>query len=315
MNETTPNGAHDRNGRDDQNGRDDLYKLYELYEQDQEDEQCEQNGHNGQNGHDEQYEQEAQNEPDEQDEESTTEPDLWTVSAGGFSVTADAFAVEAPDDPGKPHSIWFLSMMGAQTSLKAVWASLLNMPPKPAHLTPGADGLALNEEMYTCQIPANTIGTWTTRITRLANGMGWHAMTYTRMTEYGFEKDDFLLVIRPGEDPAEQHHRFLDRRVSLPLHHSWADWLWERGLENGEIQELRSLSIQAWRCVPEPLQLESDLSQAVAEGILTLDTSEAGEARDEYEAGEDDDTTERFREESDRESDGESEQEPDHEPN
>ena len=278
MNSPTPNEADERG------------ELYELYEDDKQDEQCEQNGQH------EQCEQEDQNEQGEQDEqegENTTGPDLWTVSAGGFSVTADAFAVEDPEGPGNPHNLWFLSMMGAQTSLKAVWACLLNMPPKPAYLTPGADGLALNEEMYTCQIPTKSIGTWTTRITRMANGMGWHAMMFSRMAEYGFQKEDFLLVIRPGENPAEQHHRFLDRRVSLPLHHSWADWLWERGLENGEIQPLRSLGIQAWRCVPEPLQLESDLSQAVAAGILSLATGDDHS-----------DTTEAFNSESDHESNG-----------
>ena len=211
-----------------------------------------------------------QNGPDEQNVQGKTGPDLWTVSAGGFSVTTDAFAVEPPETRGNAHRLWFLSMMGAQTSLKAVWASLLNMPPKPAYLTPGAEGLALNENMYTCQVPTMSIGTWTTRITRMANGMGWHAMIYSRMAEYGFEKEDFLLVTRPGENAAERHHRFLDRRVSLPLHHSWADWLWERGLENGEIEPLECLGIGAWKCVPQPLQLEQDLSHAVAAGTLSI---------------------------------------------
>ena len=210
----------------------------------------------------------------ETDEQRTTGETLWTVSAGGFSVTADAFAVEPPESPGNSHNLWFLSMMGAQTSLKAVWASMLNMPPKPAYLTPGADRLALNEKMYTCQIPTMSIGSWTTRITRMANGMGWHAMMYSRMAEYGFQKEDFLLVTRPGENTAERHHRFLDRRVSLPLHHSWAGWLWERGLENGEIKPLDCLGIGAWRCVPQPKELEQDLSHAVAAGTLSLTTGD-----------------------------------------
>ncbi len=76
----------------------------------------------------------------ETDEQRTTGETLWTVSAGGFSVTADAFAVEAPDSRGSPHSLWFLSMMGAQTSLKAVWAPLLNMPPNRRTSPPGPTG-------------------------------------------------------------------------------------------------------------------------------------------------------------------------------
>ena len=212
------------------------------------------------------------------DEENTT---LWTVSAGGFSATADAFAIGPPESPGAHHNLWFLSMVGPQSSLKSIWASLLNMPPQPAYLTPGAEGLVLNDELITCSIPPATLGTWTARITRMANWMGWHAMTYTRMAEYSFPKDDFLLITQHGEDPKKQHHRFLDRRVSLPLHRSWADWLWERGLENGEIKPLECTGIRAWHCAPAPTQLEADLSKAVAQGVLTLRESRAEDTEQE----------------------------------
>ena len=213
----------------------------------------------------------TENPPAGGNEQEKGEAELWTVSAGGFSATVDAFAVEPPAEPHGFHDIWLLSMVGPQASLKAIWASLLNMPPKPAHLTPGADGLLLNEQLVTCQVPMTSLGTWTVRMTRMANQMGWHAMTYTRMAEYSFERDDFLLVARPGEDEVERHHRFLDRRVSLPLHVSWAGWLWERGLDNGEIQPLDCLGVRAWKCVPVPRQLESDLSRDIATGILTLE--------------------------------------------
>ena len=49
---------------------------------------------------------------------------LYTITAGGFSATCDAFA----SDPEQNH-LWFVSMVGAQTSLKAIWAALLNSPP------------------------------------------------------------------------------------------------------------------------------------------------------------------------------------------
>ena len=65
--------------------------------------------------------------------------DLYTISAGGFSATADAFA----RDPGS-EGLWFLSMVGAQSALKAIWAALLKRPPESAHLLAGTDGLALS---------------------------------------------------------------------------------------------------------------------------------------------------------------------------
>ena len=65
--------------------------------------------------------------------------DLFTITAGGFSATADAFA---RDD--KTEGLWFVSMVGSQTALKAIWASLLKQPPDTAHIIRGADGMALS---------------------------------------------------------------------------------------------------------------------------------------------------------------------------
>ena len=203
----------------------------------------------------------------------TTGEELWTVNAGGFSAAVDAFAIEPPEQTQDQSNIWFLSMVGPQISLKAISASLLNMPPKPTHLTPGPEGLTLSDGILNCRVPPQTIGTWTTRITRMANRMGYHAMVYTKTAEYSFDRDDFLLVTRTGENQTEQHHRFLDRRISLPLHHSWAGWLWERGLKKGEIQPLECLSVRAWKCVPDPEELEADLGVAIAARILTLPES------------------------------------------
>ena len=191
--------------------------------------------------------------------------DLYTVSAGGFSATADAFARD-PDS----EELWFLSMVGAQTALKAIWASLLKQPPDVAHLIRGADGMALSGSFERCGVPPQTVGTWTTKIARLPVSGGWHALVYTRLAEYAFDRDDFLLLARSEEDAPRLHHRFLDRRSPLPLHRSWADWLWRAGLRNGSIAPLQSSGVAAYRCSPNAGWLRDDLSAAVAAGKLTL---------------------------------------------
>ncbi len=204
--------------------------------------------------------------------------DLYTISAGGFSATADAFARD-PDSEG----LWFLSMVGAQSALKAIWAALLKRPPESAHLLAGADGLALSGGFHRCEVPHETIGTWTTKITRLPVSGGWHAMVYTRLAEYAFERDAFLLLA-PGEAEAPAlHHRFLDRRSPLPLHRNWAQWLWERGLASGEISPLQSAGVAAWRCTPDAEALRDDLAAAVAAGTLTLPRETASNERTEGE--------------------------------
>ena len=205
--------------------------------------------------------------------ETAARDELWTVTAGGFSATADAFARDARDD-----TLWFLSMVGSQTALKAIWASLLKQPPDTAHIIRGADGMALHGGYQRCVIPYETIGTWTTKIARLPATGGWHALVYTKTAEFAHERDSFLLLAQSAEEAPALHHRFLDRRSSLPLHGSWADWLWERGIAEGEIVPLQSVGVSGYRCSPKTAKLREDLSYAVASGRLALPREELGAA-------------------------------------
>ena len=196
--------------------------------------------------------------------------ELFTISAGGFSATADAFARDDRTD-----ALWFVSMVGSQTALKAIWASLLKQPPETAHIIKGADGMALSGSYHRCRIPYETIGTWTTKIARLRGTGGWHALVYTKTAEFAYEKDSFLLLAQGEQEAPALHHRFLDKRSPLPLHGSWARWLWTRGLKEGEIVPLQSVGISAYRCSPNSQKLREDLSDAVASGRLTLSEEES----------------------------------------
>ena len=99
---------------------------------------------------------------------------------------------------------------------------------------------------------------------------------YTKTVEFGYEKDSFLLLAQSEEEAPALHHRFLDKRSPLPLHGTWAGWLWERGLEEGEIVPLQSVGVSAYRCSPKAKKLRVSLPDATASGRLTL----PGEASD-----------------------------------
>ena len=202
---------------------------------------------------------------DPEDPASSAGQALFTISAGGFNATADAFARDDRTD-----GLWFVSMVGSQTALKAIWASLLKQPPDTAHLIRGADGMALTGSYERCVIPFESVGTWTTKIARLPGSGGWHALVYSKMAEFAFERDSFLLLAQSEGEAPGLHHRFLDRRSPLPLHGSWANWLWKRGIDEGEIVPLQSVGISAYRCSPKADRLREDLSCAVASGGLTL---------------------------------------------
>ena len=88
------------------------------------------------------------------------------------------------------------------------------------------------------------------------------------------DRDSFLLLAQSEKDAPGLHHRFLDRRSPLPLHGSWANWLWQSGIGNGEIVPLQSVGVSAYRCFPKADRLREDLSEAVASGRLTLPEGE-----------------------------------------
>ena len=200
----------------------------------------------------------------------TVDPEsLFTISAGRFSATCDAFARDEPTD-----GLWFLSMVGSHTSVKAIAACLLKQPPEIAHIIQGADGMALSGGYQRCSIPYSTIGTWTNKTVKLPVSGGYHSLVYTKLAEYASEDDRFLLLAQSEEDAPHTHYRFLDRRSPLPLHPSWAQWLWRRGLEKEEIVPLQAAGIVAYRCHPNAKSLKEDLSEAVASGRLTLPEEE-----------------------------------------
>ena len=190
---------------------------------------------------------------------------LYTISAGGFSATVDAFARDE-----RTEGLWFLSMLGSQTAVKAIWAALLKQPPEAAFLIRGADGLPHSGGYQRCLVPEETIGTWTTKIARLPSSGGWQAMVYTKLAEFRFERDEFLLLAPDEEAAPALHRRFLDRRSDLPLPPDWADWLWRTGLRQETIVPLQSVGVAAYKCTPNPDVLREELSQAVASGRLSL---------------------------------------------
>ena len=67
-------------------------------------------------------------------------------------------------------------------------------------------------------------------------------------------------------DRIAQLHRVFD----LPLHQSWAKWLWDRGFTSGETKALHSVGIHAYRCRPDVRQLEEDIGAAVRRRRLAV---------------------------------------------
>src|SRR5947209_5724629 len=141
--------------------------------------------------------------------------ELLTIRAAGFSATVDACARDEDQ-------LWYLSLIGNQQSVRALWARLVKG--EIAYL--GDDDLTGGTP---CWLAREAWGTWRFHGVRLPSSAAYHGMLVPDLAAYTCGRQDFLLLARTEDEAPALHYRFLNRRVDLPLHPSWADWLWERG--------------------------------------------------------------------------------------
>jgi hypothetical protein len=184
--------------------------------------------------------------------------DLLTIRAGGFTATVDGCA-------RGENELWFLSMLGHQQAVRAIWARLVKG--EAAYLSEtelGGEPAPLAREAW---------GTWRFTGTRLPSGSAYHGMLIPEIAAYATGRLNFLLLVREQDDAAQLHFRFLVRRLDVPLHPSWADWLWRRGLETDEAEQLESIGLQAYRCRPQPDALRADIGDAVRRRELVVETT------------------------------------------
>lgn len=183
---------------------------------------------------------------------------LLTIRAGGFTATVDGCARGG-------NELWFLSMLGHQQAVRAIWARLIK----------GEAGFLSSTELGGEPTPLarEAWETWRFTGTRLPSGSAYHGMLIPEIAAYATDRLDFLLLVREQDDAAPLHFRFLARRLDLPLHPSWAEWLWRRGLENEEVQELESVGLRAYRCRPQPEALRVGITDAVRRRALIVETT------------------------------------------
>ena len=201
----------------------------------------------------------------------TTDGPLPTVHLGGFAATVDACAWELDTDPGaRRMRIWFLSLLGPQEAVRAIWARLIK----------GETATIALEAMGTarfCTLAPEGPRRWRFFSASLRTVAGYHGVLVPEAARYLAERIDFVLLPRSAEQAASLHYRFLNRRLDLPLHPLWASWLWERAIRSGETVRLDSWGVHAYRCHPNPELLAHDLGEAVRQHALPMPEDIAAE--------------------------------------
>ena len=197
--------------------------------------------------------------------------DLYTVHSNNFTAVAEDFALDRHTE-----NLWMISMVGPQTSVKAIWARLNSQGSKQVVLAPGgADGMISNmnaENVLTGSLPHHTAGQRRARIARLPRSGAWHLLLYTRLSEpdYGTRGSEFIMLLEEEEDPATAHWQFMKYRSSVPIHPDWKDWLWQWALENETARQIESVRRKAFYCTSQQDKLREAVSQAVRDGTLNI---------------------------------------------
>lgn len=195
--------------------------------------------------------------------------ELLTIRAAGFTATVDACA----QDEGQ---LWFLSLLGSQQAVRALWARLVKG--ETAYLS--QDELTGGSPCWLARAQTGTrpgeawsaSGGWRFYGARLPSSSAYHGMLVPDLAAYTCDRQEFLLLARSEEEVRGLYYRFLNRRIHVPLHPSWAAWLWERGLKAGEVNALESMRVHAYRCQPDAPGLQEDLSRAIRRGRLPTPT-------------------------------------------
>lgn len=196
--------------------------------------------------------------------EPSGEAPLPILQAAGFSVTVDAYAWECDPDPTTQRMrLWFLSLLGSQEAVKALWVRLIK----------GEQATMLLEHLRKsrfCVLAPEGPRRWRFLTASLRAVAAYHGVLVPEAALYTAERTDFLLLPRSADEAVTLHERFLNRRLDVPLHPLWATWLWERGLRTAETVPLESLGVQAYRCVPKHEALAGDLRDAIRRRALPI---------------------------------------------
>jgi hypothetical protein len=185
----------------------------------------------------------------------------YEISCAGFSAHLEAFARERDPDTGGDR-LWIVSLVGGVTTVRAVWANLLQG--ELATIRRGDEPLGWNHRL------AGDGVAWNTYQVALPSAGAVHLLGLPDVATCQGDAPDFLLLVRDTDDLPRLFFSYVQRRLRLPLHETWAEWTWGQANDAGGVCELESFGCRALRCRIDEDLLASMLSGALAAGELTI---------------------------------------------
>lgn len=191
------------------------------------------------------------------------------IRTRGWTAWVDKYAAS------EHGNIYFLSMVGRQTAVKAIAAALLTN-------RSDADNIYLSDPRYDqLTITKEFRSKWKNKHLKLS-ATSYQQIVVNNSTHFkptgSYHQQHFAMIVPPGSSPELTFFQFLDRRVAYPLHPSWANWLFRLHrpkpyTDHGDegIHPLRSLGCAAYwvNIIPE-YDLQDAITKAIVTGELTI---------------------------------------------
>ena len=181
---------------------------------------------------------------------------LLEIISGGIVVYCSDLVV----NPDSREGVCFISVAGNQTAVKGLLANLIEG--NSLTIMPGGRFHQVN------RLPE----AYMVRIKKLPSGLA-HGLAYARSALPRPADDDqtpgILLIGQDIGSVRSLFYRHLEHKTDLPLHPSWADWLWERCLERSWLYELTTLvgGLMGFAGELDPKMLEEQICAAIRQKV------------------------------------------------
>lgn len=144
-----------------------------------------------------------------------------------------------------------VSLVGSREAVKALWARLMK----------GEAAYFENGEQFRA-VKMNTAEGAKLLTERLPSG-AFHGLLLSRALLQG----EMVLCEYEADLPTRFYH-YLTRKLRLPLHDTWSDWLWERALGTEMVEKLSSQWLHAYEVSLSVPDFEMVVRQALVAGEL-----------------------------------------------
>lgn len=151
------------------------------------------------------------------------------ISGEGVQVHCDSFLIQKQDRYSR--GAWMISMFGAGVALQSIYASLQT------------------GQRVKCVMPSGEridlwLHTWNTKfhaiVKRVPGQMFQHMIVWPEIASQRSGESRFILSGVEGTDFQKMLYSFLIKRVEIPVHRSWKQWLWSLFKKEEWLTDLRS---------------------------------------------------------------------------